>query len=60
MLDSAVLCCDIVDARFNKENRRQVVLICKYLKLSTGAELIKLLIMLKSQTEVGKKQEFVP
>lgn len=60
MLDSAVLCCDIVDASFNKEKGRQVVLICKYLKHSSGAELIKLLVMLKSQTEVGKKQEFVP
>lgn len=36
------------------------MLICKCLKHSGGAELIKLLIMLKTQTGVRKKQEYVP
>lgn len=49
----------MVDANFNKEKGRQVVLKCKYLKHSHEAELIKLLIMLKTPTEVRKKQEFV-
>lgn len=52
-------CVNMVDANFNKEKGRQVVLKCKYLKHSHAAELIKLLIMLKTPTEVRKKQEFV-
>lgn len=60
VLDCALLPYDMVDADFNKEKGSQVVVICKYLKHSSGAELIKLLIMLKTQTEVRKKQEFVP
>lgn len=53
------LCRNMVDANFNKEKGRQAVLKCKYLKQSHEAGLIKLLIMLKTPTEVRKKQEFV-
>lgn len=56
VLDSAVLPYDMVDANFNIEKGSRVVLICKYLKHSSGAELIKLLIKLKTQTEERKKQ----
>lgn len=58
MLGCAVLCCDMVDANFNKEKGRQVVLIGEYLKHSSGAGLVTLFLMLKTQTEERSKNLF--
>lgn len=59
MLGSAVPHCDMADANFNKEKKGKLCLYANILKHSSGAELIKLLIMLKTQTR-KEKQDFFP
>lgn len=48
----------MVDANFNKEKGRQVVLIGEYLKHCSGAGLVTLFLMLKTQTEERSKNLF--